>query len=162
MDSQVRGKGNIIHPPLALFHSRINDLALCDTSKDQIACRWTTIKVNLKCIQPDQVMSHQDIHLFEGLEEVCISSENSENFLEINLPFYWHFCLSCPVTLKDFLHKADSSLLKFHFLLVIISLFYLSVSQILTGCQGNNLATRSADMVIGIRRVFKNVKASLI
>lgn len=120
------------------------------------------MKVNLKCIQPDHVMSHQDIHLFEGLEEVCISGENSENFLEINLPFYWHFCFSCPVTLKDFLHKADSSLLKFHFLLVIISLFYLSVSQILTGCQGNNLAKRSADMVIGIRRVFTNVKASLI
>ena len=44
-----------------------------------------------QCIQSqelDYVMSHQNIHLFEGLEDVCINGENSENFLEINLPIY--------------------------------------------------------------------------
>lgn len=86
-------------------------------------------------------MSHQNIHLFEGLEEVCINGEYLQN-LEINLPISWHFCLSCSVILMDFLHKADSCLLKFLFLLVIISLFYTSVSHIINCCQGNNLAKK--------------------
>lgn len=88
--------------------------------------------------------------------------EDLENFLAIYLPFYWQIFFSCTVTLRDFLHKADSCLSKFHFLLVINSLFYLSVSQILTGCQGNNLAKRSADIATGTKKVFKKISATLI
>lgn len=136
---------------------RVNGLALCDACKGQRPWRWATIII-WNTLKHSNLMVWCPVQTWICLK-VCLNGKNSE----MNLPISWHFCLSCPVILKDFfLHKADYCLLQFLFLPAIISLFCTFMAEILLCCQGNNLAERSGNVAIGTRKVLKNTNVSLI
>lgn len=155
MDSQAKAK--VIHTPSALFHSKINDLALCDRHQARSTwnafnhsnlIKWCPIKTFI-CLKVWK--RYKWWKLSELLKKLSYLFPRTSAFLALLFEGIFFF----------FLHKADSCLLQFLFLLVVISLFHTSVSWTLTCHQGNNLAKRSADVAIRMRKGFKNININL-